>query len=115
MQELDAAFAQPEPDLGAIGSFTGTFRGAGFNSIFRPQDFAVTPTRLPNGAKGPNDNILELNLTEETLAFSAPLGSIPNRGMAQGDVFLNGIPYPRCCSPHTSGRRAGGRHIHSTH
>jgi hypothetical protein len=84
---------QPEPDLGAIASFTGTFRGAGFNSIFRPQDFAVTPTPLPNPAHGPDDNILELNLTEETLSFSPALGSIPNRGMIQGDVFLNGIPY----------------------
>src|SRR3954451_63879 len=84
---------QPEPDLGAIGSFTGTFRGAGFNTIFRPQDFAVTPTPLPNPAHGPDDNILELNLTEEILSFSPALGSIPNRGMVQGDVFLNGVPY----------------------
>jgi hypothetical protein len=84
---------QPEPDLGAIASFIGTFRGAGFNAIFRPQDFAVTPTPLPKPAHGPDDNILELNLTEETLSFSPALGSIPNRGMVQGDVFLNGIPY----------------------
>jgi hypothetical protein len=85
--------AQPEPDLGAIASFTGTFKGAGFNTIFRPQDSAATPTPLPNPAHGPDDNILELNLTEETLSFSPALGSIPNRGMVQGDVFLNGIPY----------------------
>jgi len=84
---------QPAPDLGAIASFTGTFKGIGFNTIFRPQDVAVTPTRLPNPAHGPNDNILELNLTEETLSFSPALGSIPNRGKVQGDVFLNGIPY----------------------
>jgi hypothetical protein len=90
---LAAEGAQPEPDLGAIGSFTGTFRGAGFNTIFRPQDFAVTPTPLPNPAHGPDDNILELNLTEEILSFSPALGSIPNRGMVQGDVFLNGVPY----------------------
>lgn len=89
-----AAVAQPPaPDLGAIASFTGTFEGVGFNTIFRPQDFAVTPTALPNPAHGPDDNILELNLTEETLSFSAALGSIPNRGMVQGDAFLNGIPY----------------------
>lgn len=88
-----AAAAQPEPDLGAIASFTGTFKGAGFNTIFRPQDFAVTPTLLPTTAHGPDDNVLELNLTEESLAFSPALGSIPNRGMVQGDVFLNGIPY----------------------
>lgn len=88
-----AEVALAEPDLGAIAKFTGTFKGAGFNSIFRPQDFAVSPTPLPNPAHGPNDNILELNLTEETLSFSPALGSIPNRGMVQGDVLLNGIPY----------------------
>jgi hypothetical protein len=88
----DAA-AEPAPDLGAIASFTGTFKGSGFNTIFRPQDFAVTPTPLPNPTHGPDDNILELNPTEETLSFSPALGSIPNRGMVQGDVFLNGIPY----------------------
>src|SRR6476661_2642949 len=82
--------AEPEPDLGAIASFTGTFKGTGFNTIFRPQDFAVTPTPLPNPTHGPDDNILELNLTEEILSFSPALGSIPNRGMVQGDVFLNG-------------------------
>ena len=90
---LVAEAALSEPDLGAIARFDGTFKGAGFNSIFRPQDFAVTPTQLPNPAHGPDDNILELNLTEETLSFSPALGSIPNRGMVQGDVFLNGIPY----------------------
>jgi hypothetical protein len=88
---LDAV--APEPDLGGIVGFVGTFKGTGFNTIFRPQDFAVTPTDLPEEAHGPDDNILELNLTEETLAFSQPLGSIPNRGMVQGDIFLNGIPY----------------------
>jgi hypothetical protein len=90
---LAAEAAQPEPDLGAIASFAGKFKGTGFNTIFRPQDFAVTPTPLPNPAHGPDDNILELNLTEETLSFLPALGLIPNRGMVQGDVFLNGIPY----------------------
>ena len=85
--------AQAEPDLGAIGSFTGNFKGTGFNTIFRPQDFAISPTPLTNPTHGPDDNILELNLTEEDLSFQPALGSIPNRGMVQGDVFLNGIPY----------------------
>jgi hypothetical protein len=92
-QPLAAAAASPEPDLGGIAGFVGTFKGNGLNTIFRPQDFAVTPTPLPNPATGPDDNILELNLTEETLSFRAALGSIPNRGMVQGDAFLNGIPY----------------------
>jgi hypothetical protein len=92
-RRLAVAAAEAEPDLGGIAGFTGTFSGNGLNTIFRPQDFAVTPTPLPNPATGPNDNILELNLTEETLSFSKALGSIPNRGMVQGDIFLNGIPY----------------------
>jgi hypothetical protein len=92
-RRLAALAAPAEPDLGGIAGFVGTFRGDGLNTIFRPQDFAVTPTPLPNPANGPNDNILEINLTEETLAFSKALGSIPNRGMVQGDAFLNGIPY----------------------
>jgi hypothetical protein len=92
-RRLAALAAPAAPDLGGIAGFVGTFSGTGLNTIFRPQDFAVTPTPLPNPATGPNDNILEINLTEETLSFSAALGSIPNRGMVQGDAFLNGIPY----------------------
>jgi hypothetical protein len=87
------ATAPAEPDLGGIAGFVGTFKGNGLNTIFRPQDFAVSPTSLPTPGTGPNDNVLELNLTQETLSFSAPLGSIPNRGSVQGDAFLNGVPY----------------------
>jgi hypothetical protein len=87
------ATAPAEPDLGGIAGFAGTFKGNGLNTIFRPQDFAVSPTPLPHPASGPADNILELNLTQETLSFQAPLGTIPNRGMVQGDIKLNGIPY----------------------
>ena len=92
-RRLAALAAPAEPDLGGIAGFVGTFNGTGLNTIFRPQDFAVSPTPLPNPATGPNDNILEINLTEETLSFQTALGSIPNRGMVQGDAFLNGIPY----------------------
>jgi hypothetical protein len=41
----------------------------------------------------PRDNVLEINLTSETLTFSPSLGSVPNRGEIQGDIFLNGVPY----------------------
>jgi hypothetical protein len=88
----DAAPAA-EPPLGALGNFTGVFQGRGLNTIFRPQNFAKSPTDLPVPGVGIDDNILELNLTEETLSFSAPLGSIPNRGMVNKDIFLNGVPY----------------------
>lgn len=79
------------PSLGPLAAFTGTFRGNGFNSIFRP-DSSQTPTKLPVPVSG-RDNVLELNLTEETLSFSPSLGSVPNRGEVQGDIFLNGVPY----------------------
>jgi hypothetical protein len=66
--------------------------GNGFNTIFRPNN-TVTPTPLPNPLP-PGDNILELNLTSEELAFSKSLGSVPNRGTTpQGDIFLNAVPY----------------------
>jgi hypothetical protein len=82
------------PPLGAIAPFAGiTFRGNGFNNIFRPQN-AASPTPLPVTPPGPlSDNILELNLTQETLSFSPALGNVPNRGFAQKDLFLNGVPY----------------------
>ena len=60
----------------------------------------IVPLRqhqLPNPVPPPpppRDNILELNLTSETLSFSKSLGSVPNRGTgAQPDAFLNGVPY----------------------
>jgi hypothetical protein len=69
--------------------------GNGFNTIFRP-DSTASPTTLPNPVPPapPHDNILELNLTSETLSFSKSLGKVPNRGTgAQKDAFLNGVPY----------------------
>jgi hypothetical protein len=78
--------------LGPLVAFTGTFTGNGFNTIFRPN--LGSPTQgLPNPPVGPDDNLLELNLTSETLSFAPPLGSVPNRGEIQPDIFLNGLPY----------------------
>jgi hypothetical protein len=85
------ARATSVPSLGPLAAFSGTFRGSGFNLIFRP-DSPVTPTKLPTPVSG-SDNVLELNLTNETLSFSKSLGSVPNRGMVQADAFLNGVPY----------------------
>ena len=80
------------PPLGPLAAFVGDWVGNGFNTIFRPNN-STTPTPLPNPLP-PGDNILELNLTSETLSFSRSLGSVPNRGTTpQGDIFLNGIPY----------------------
>lgn len=82
----------PPAPLGPLAAFAGDFVGNGFNTIFRPNN-SVTPTPLPNPLP-PGDNILELNLTSEELAFSKSLGSVPNRGTTpQGDIFLNAVPY----------------------
>ncbi|KAH8176909.1 hypothetical protein LIA77_01991 [Sarocladium implicatum] len=89
---------EKEADLGVLAQFPGVWKGIGFNQIFRPNSGA-TPTQLPIPVSPPppafpNDSILELNLTRETLTFSKPLGEIPNRGFGgQGDIFLNGVTY----------------------
>jgi hypothetical protein len=88
---------QVDPSQGTV------FAGTGFNTIFRPQS-PKTPTKLPVPVPG-SDNILELNLTAETLSFAAPLGNVPNRGFGdQGDITFNAVPY---CSVHQ-------RHYHAT-
>jgi len=88
-----APAAAPEADLGPLVAFAGTFVGNGFNTIFRPNN-SVTPTPLPIPLVPPGDNILELNLTFDSIAFSSSLGAVPNRGtQPQGDIQLNGVPY----------------------
>ena len=91
-------FPPPTP-LGVLSNFTGEFAGTGFNTIFRPNSVAPTTTTFANAVAPPpptppSENVLELNLTTETLTFSAPLGTVPNRGLeSQNDIFLNGVPY----------------------
>jgi len=110
-----AAVAQTLPTLGPLAALAGTtFRGRGFNTIFRPQDFDQTPTPLPltpDRDTNPDDNILELNLTEEILEFSSALGSVPNRGLVQGDIALNGIPYVQRINDVTTAGRSVGIHF----
>jgi hypothetical protein len=97
------------PSLGPLADFAGTFAGNGFNTIFRP-DSKATPTTLPIPIVG-SDNVLELNLTEETLSFSKSLGSVPNRGFVQGDIFLNGVPYLQTISDITVPSQPTGIHF----
>ena len=97
------------PSLGPLADFTGTFTGHGFNTIFRP-DSPTTPTPLPIPVTG-SDNVLELNLTTETLSFSKSLGSVPNRGMVQGDIFLNAVPYLQAITDITVPRQPIGIHF----
>jgi hypothetical protein len=97
------------PTLGPLSAFTGTFTGQGFNTIFRP-DSATTPTQMPGpiNTTDPPDNVLELNLTDETMSFSTNLGSIPNRGSGpQADAFLNGVPYLQTINDVTTGTPVG--------
>ena len=86
---LSDTSATKPPPLGVLANFTGTFAGTGFNSIFRPEN--------QQGQTFPalsSDNVLELNLTTETLSFCHNVGNVPNRGSgAQADIFLNGVPY----------------------
>lgn len=99
----------PPPSLGPLAAFVGNWSGNGFNTIFRP-DNPVTPTPLPTPVS--SDNILELNLTSENLAFSPSLGSVPNRGSnSQGDIFLNGVPYLQTISDVTNPGQPVGIHV----
>jgi hypothetical protein len=97
------------PSLGPLAAFVGNWTGSGFNTIFRP-DSPKTPTVLPVPVTG-SDNVLELNLTSESLSFSPSLGSIPNRGMVQADAFLNGIPYLQAINDVTTAGQSTGIHV----
>ncbi len=104
----------PPAPLGPLSAFVGDWVGNGFNTIFRP-DSTATPTPLPNPVPPPpppRDNILELNLTSESLAFSPSLGSVPNRGSAtQPDAFLNGVPYLQTINDITIRGESVGIHV----
>jgi len=69
------------PGLGLLAGLPGTWKGAGFNAIWRP-------------SHSTQDRFLELNLTAETLEFDdQDLGSIPNRGFMQDDMAMTGVRY----------------------
>ena len=102
--------APAPPSLGPLAAFVGSWEGSGFNTIFRP-DNPVTPTPLPTPVPV-SDNILELNLTSETLTFSPSLGAVPNRGSnPQGDIFLNGVPYLQAINDVTIAGQTTGIHL----
>lgn len=95
------AAAAPSP-LGRLAGLVGTWKGNGFNQIFRPFHNANDPS---------DDNFLELNLTTETLEFAEIPGEIPNRGFLQADISLFGMTYLQQIADKnvkdTSGRPAG--------
>ncbi len=69
--------------LGPLSQLPGKWEGTGFNTIWRP--FHDPSTR--------QDHFLELNLTVETLEFTAIGGQIPNRGLLQEDLIMFGLHY----------------------
>lgn len=68
-------------DLGLLAEFTGTWVGAGFNLIARPD--------RQNG----QIFLLMLNGTIETLELTPIGGAVPDRGSQQGDIFIHGLHY----------------------
>lgn len=82
-----------------LEQFQGAYAGNGFNLIWRPRPdddvtFPTPPVPPAKKPEGPDDNILELNLTTEQLTFGENLGKIPNRGLfKQPDINLAGLPY----------------------
>jgi hypothetical protein len=83
--EQTAQIAQPAgapaDPLGPLAQLAGTWKGTGFNTIWRPHH--------PDS----QDRFLELNLTEETLVFTAINGAIPNRGLLMPDISMFGLTY----------------------
>jgi hypothetical protein len=136
--ELDALhidgslFSDDSAPLGDLMGFTNPadkdcgvkFAGVGFNTIFRPQSpksIAQDPITNPVAVQD-SDNILELNLTRETLTFASPLGKVPNRGSGpiQPDIFLNAVPYVQSIQditflPPTARYRHARRHANDLH
>src|SRR6516162_1224121 len=102
-----APAAPQVPTLGPLSAFTGTWHGHGFNQIFRPD--LGSPTKLPHPV--PSDNLLELNLVSQTLSFSRPIGTVPNRGEDQPDIFLNGVSYLLTVSDITDPAKPIGIHF----
>ena len=83
-ESLDQGDAGPTPapnPLGRLAGLKGTWKGNGFNVIWRP-----------NSVPG-QDRFLELNLTTETIQFEEIPGAIPNRGLLQGDIEMFGLTY----------------------
>ena len=104
---------QPGP-LFPLEHFKGAYAGNGFNMIFRPR--ANGPNELPiTPSSGPNDNILELNLTTEQLSFGGTLGDIPNRGLfEEPDIHLTGLPYLQTVQDVTFPATGKGNHPKKT-
>jgi hypothetical protein len=78
-------------NLGPLAFLAGSWRGHGFNAIWRPDN----PESLPH--ENPVDStrrFLELNLTHDSFDFHVIPGVVPNRGLnPQTDLSLYGLHY----------------------
>jgi hypothetical protein len=83
--------------LGPLAGLVGTWKGHGFNAIWRPHHPADQ-----------QDRFLELNKTDETLTFTRINGPIPNRGLAMADIDMHGLTYMQQISESSTG---AGLHI----
>jgi hypothetical protein len=92
------AQAQPADPLGPLAQLAGTWKGHGFNTIWRPHPLAGSG----------QDRFLELNLTTETLAVTKINGPIPNRGLLMHDINMFGLTYMQQISETSTG---AGLHI----
>jgi hypothetical protein len=95
-EHIEALAAGPDP-LGALAGLLGTWKGHGFNAIWRPHHPADQ-----------QDRFLELNMTNETLVFTRINGPIPNRGLAMADIDMFGLTYLQQISEASTG---AGLHI----
>jgi hypothetical protein len=78
-------------NLGPLAFLVGSWRGPGFNAIWRPDNPESLPhTTPPDQTK----RFLELNLTSDSFDFQVIPGVVPNRGMnPQTDLSLYGLHY----------------------
>ncbi len=95
--EAVQALAAGADPLGALAALAGTWKGHGFNAIWRPHHPA-----------NQQDRFLELNKTDETLVFTRINGPIPNRGLAMADIDMFGLTYMQQISESSTG---AGLHI----
>ena len=74
--------------LGPLAFLAGSWRGPGFNAIWRPHNKESEP------AGNPTRRFLELNLTSDGFDFHIIPGVVPNRGVdPQPDLSLYGLHY----------------------
>ena len=78
-------------NLGPLAFLAGSWRGPGFNAIWRPDNPESLPLTTP---PDPTRRFLELNLTNDSFDFHVIPGVVPNRGLnPQTDLSLYGLHY----------------------